>query len=176
MKRGEIYFINDEPFNKNRRGEMKSNHPAVIVSNDELNTDDNVRTVEIVYMTTKPQETLPTHIVINSALKPSTLLCEQVSTVSKDRLSQIKLGMLTLKELEAMDEALALSLGLVLPDMEYEGEETEETEEPETEIPEDKAVNVAEAILARVRAEAERDTYKQLYTDLLATITKGAAS
>lgn len=171
MKRGEIYFINDEPFNKNRKGEMKANHPAVIVSTDELNTDDNVRTVEIVYMTTKPQETLPTHVVINSALKPSTLLCEQVFTVSKDRLSQIVLGKLTLDELGAMDEALALSLGLTLPDTEYEGEETEE---PKTEIPEDRAANVAEAIIARVKAEAERDIYKQLYTDLLAKVTKGA--
>ena len=172
MKRGEIYFINDEPFNKNRKGEMKANHPAVIVSNDELNTDDSVRTVEIVYMTTKPQETLPTHVVINSALKPSTLLCEQVFTVSKDRLSQIVLGKLTLCELEAMDEALALSLGLAFPEIENESEETEELE-AETTV---EASKVAEAILARVKAEAERDIYKQLYTDLLEKVTKGAVS
>ena len=175
MKRGEIYFINKENPDRNRRGEMEANHPAVIVSNDELNNDSNVRTVEIVYMTTKPQETLPTHVVINSALKPSTLLCEQVFTVSKSRLGQIVLGKLTLKELEAMDEALALSLGLTLPSVECEGVESE-NEETETENSEDVAVNVAEAILARVKAEAERDIYKQLYTDLLEKITKGAVS
>ena len=180
MKRGEIYFINDEPYNKNRRGEMKANHPAVIVSSDELNEDADVRTVEVVYMTTLPQLNIPTHVAINSSLKPSTLLCEQVHTVSKDRLSQIKLGQLTLNELEAMDAALAFSVGLTnereetepSPD-EYQQIIKEMARNGELYVPEEEkpTLNIEAAL---IRAEAERDTYKQLYTDLLVTITKGA--
>lgn len=43
-------------------------------------------TVEVVYMTTKPKTDLPTHVYIESALRPSTLLCEQISTVSEERI------------------------------------------------------------------------------------------
>ena len=52
-------------------------------------------------MTTKPKTDLPTHVYIESALRPSTLLCEQISTVSEERIG--------VKEL---DVALAISLGM----------------------------------------------------------------
>ena len=60
--------------------------PAVIVSNDKNNANSN--TVEVVYMTTKPKTDLPTHVYIESALRPSTLLCEQISTVSEERIGE----------------------------------------------------------------------------------------
>ena len=83
--------------------------PAVIVSNDKNNAKSN--TVEVVYMTTKPKTDLPTHVYIESALRPSTLLCEQISTVSEERIGEW-IGELTESEVEDLDVALAISLGM----------------------------------------------------------------
>lgn len=58
-------------------------------------------------MTTKPKTDLPTHVYIESALRPSTLLCEQISTVSEERI-----GELTESEVQDLDIALAVSLGM----------------------------------------------------------------
>lgn len=83
--------------------------PAVIVSNDKNNAKSN--TVEVVYMTTKPKTNLPTHVYIESALRPSTLLCEQISTVSEGRIGEW-IGELTDDEVKELDVALAISLGM----------------------------------------------------------------
>lgn len=83
--------------------------PAVIVSNDKNNAKSN--TVEVVYMTTKPKTDLPTHVYIESALRPSTLLCEQISTVSEGRIGEW-IGELTDDEAKELDVALAISLGM----------------------------------------------------------------
>ncbi len=83
--------------------------PAVIVSNDKNNAKSN--TVEVVYMTTKPKTDLPTHVYIESALRPSTLLCEQISTVSEERIGEW-IGELTDDEVKELDVALAISLGM----------------------------------------------------------------
>ena len=80
-----------------------------IVSNDKNNANSN--TVEVVYMTTKPKTDLPTHVYIESALRPSTLLCEQISTVSEERIGEW-IGELTESEVQDLDIALAVSLGM----------------------------------------------------------------
>jgi len=81
MKRGQIYYVRSNY--REEGSEQRGGRPAVIVSNDKNNANSN--TVEVVYMTTKPKTDLPTHVYIESALRPSTLLCEQISTVSADR-------------------------------------------------------------------------------------------
>lgn len=62
-------------------------------------------------MTTKPKTDLPTHVYIESALRPSTLLCEQISTVSEERIGEW-IGELTDDEVKELDVALAISLGM----------------------------------------------------------------
>lgn len=62
-------------------------------------------------MTTKPKTDLPTHVYIESALRPSTLLCEQISTVSEERIGEW-IGELTESEVQDLDIALAVSLGM----------------------------------------------------------------
>lgn len=70
MKRGEIYYI--ESTYRETGSEQRGGRPAVIVSNDKNN--ENSEVVEVVYMTTKPKNDLPTHVFIRSALSPSTCL------------------------------------------------------------------------------------------------------
>ena len=66
MKRGEIYYI--ESTYRETGSEQRGGRPAVIVSNDKNN--ENSEVVEVVYMTTKPKNDLPTHVFIRSALSP----------------------------------------------------------------------------------------------------------
>lgn len=79
--RGEIYYI--MPTYQEQGCEQRAGRPAIIVSNDKGNQYSGI--VEVVYLTTQPKHDLPTHIDIKSAAKPSIALCEQISTISKDR-------------------------------------------------------------------------------------------
>jgi mRNA interferase MazF len=148
MRRGDIYYIARSY--QEDGSEQRGNRPAVIVSNDKNN--ERSGTVEVVYMTTKPKTSLPTHVTIRSASQPSTVLCEQVHTVCKDRVSCKKLGTVTDQELVAIDQALAISLGL-------------------------NSVNpvgdIVKTYSEMLRVQTERDVYRELYTDLLASLTKG---
>ncbi len=67
--------------------------------------------VEVVYLTTKKKTSIPTHVYINSAKKPSIALCEQIVTVCKSRL-QHYIGSITVAELRRIDRALSTSLGI----------------------------------------------------------------
>ena len=77
IKRGDIYFIRDT--RQSIGSEQKADRPAVIVSNDANNKHSGV--YEVVYMTTQPKTDLPTHFITSSALRTSTVLCEQISSV-----------------------------------------------------------------------------------------------
>lgn len=107
IRRGEIYYIssNFQSFGSEQTG----CRPGIIVSNDTGNKYSSL--VEVVYLTTKPKADLPTHVMINSAKRPSTALCEQVTTVSKDRITEY-LSQCTDAELKRIDEALMISLNL----------------------------------------------------------------
>lgn len=156
MKRGEIYFITNT--NRDEGNEIRGNRPAVIVSNDTINKHSGV--VEIVYTTTQPKKDLPTHVLTRSTLRPSTILCEQVHTVSTLRVGDY-LGELTEQELAAVDTALAISLNL-------------DFKQETTLTPLNLANPEPDAQL--VKLETERDLYRKLYSELLETITKGAIS
>lgn len=120
MKRGEIYYI--ESTYRETGSEQRGGRPAGIVSNDKNN--ENSEVVEVVYMTTKPKNDLPTHVFIRSALSPSTVLCEQVNSVSVKRIGTL-IGKLTKSELAAVDSALAISLGIDFMDPKPAAKEAE---------------------------------------------------
>ena len=173
MKRGEIYYINSI-FNE-VGSEQRAGRPAVIVSNDKNNEQSG--TVEIVYTTTRPKNDLPTHVLTRSTPAPSTILCEQITTVSKDRVETF-IGKLTDTELQLVENALAISLGLDFEkrdcpadckgaaqiNIELTDEELQaaaEKAKPESFLPED------DQSVELIKAETERDIYKKLYTELL---------
>lgn len=106
MKRGDIYFVVGGAA---VGSEQTANRPAVVVSNDIGNKFAPI--VEVVYLTTRKKAGLPTHVFIGSAPKPSIALCEQIVTVSKDRL-QRRIGRITAEEMNKIDKALGKSLGI----------------------------------------------------------------
>lgn len=107
MKRGEIYYI--APSLAVTGSEQGGGRPGIIVSNDIGNKHSAV--VEVVYTTTQNKRPLPTHVEIISTPRKSLALCEQIITVAKERVREY-VGKLSEKEMELVDRALAISLGL----------------------------------------------------------------
>lgn len=89
--------------------EQFADRPAVVVSNDENNKHSGV--IEVVYMTTQPKTDLPTHVTIRSTGRISTVLCEQVSSVSTERVNNY-IGQVSEQEMKNIDIALMISLQL----------------------------------------------------------------
>lgn len=106
MKRGDIYYIRKPDTYGDEIGKSR---PAIVVSNDVLNTTSGL--VEVVYLTTQPKRDLPTHAAITSSGVESTALCEQIDTVSL-RLVGAYCGTCTPEEMAAVDRALVASLDL----------------------------------------------------------------
>ena len=108
IKRGEMFYISRGGASYNG-SEQHADRPAVVVSNNKNNENSNV--VEVVYMTTQPKTDLPTHVTIRSTGRISTVLCEQVYSVSTERIGTY-IGEATDKEMENIDIALMISLQL----------------------------------------------------------------
>lgn len=107
--RGEIYYV--YPSGGGVGSEQSAGRPAIVVSNDKANQHSPV--IEMVYLTTQPKNSLPTHVDITSAERPSIALCEQVHSVSKSRLGGF-IAKCTDGEMAMIDGALCVSLGIEL--------------------------------------------------------------
>ena len=159
VKRGEIYYIEiPNPVGSEQAGAR----PALPARRDRIQRQNNEssNTVEVVYLTTALKTDLPTHATIRSTGKISTALCEQISTISTKRIGDYA-GRVTPQEQEAIDRCMMISLDLSAP--------VKAAENP-AEAPDANATPDYE----RAMIEAERDTYKTLYNDLLCKVLAGA--
>lgn len=145
--RGDIFYIMQGSY---VGSEQKSGRPGIIVSNDLANKHS--PNVSVVYLTSQEKKPLPTHVDVICKV-PSTALCENISTVSKERLSDF-ICSCTTSEMKAIDKALLISLGIEAPVVVGMG-----TQEIEVQ----KAVS---------EAEVERNLYKALYEHLLDKVMK----
>ena len=107
--RGEIYYV--YPSGGGVGSEQSAGRPAIVVSNDKANQYSPV--LEMVYLTTQPKNSLPTHVDITSAERPSIALCEQIHSVSKNRVGGF-IAKCTDREMAMIDGALCVSLGIEL--------------------------------------------------------------
>jgi len=189
--RGEIYYIHET---EGTGSEQTGGRPGIIISNDIGNEHSPV--VIIVYLTTQEKKTLPTHVKINTATRPSIALCEQIETIYKGRIGNY-IGQITDTEQKNIDKALAVSIGIatksgkfletwakayteefsssmaealesVVSELEFEKQE-EVTVEPEQN-------NRSEIHEEMIRLETERDIYKSLYMNLLSDLSGGRLS
>lgn len=155
-KRGEIFYI--ERAGDSYGSEQQAGRPAIVVSNDKNNEYSS--TLEVVYLTTQPKTELPTHIDIRSTKKNSIALCEQIHTVSAQRVGDF-VGNCSEYEMQMIDAALLISLGI---DFEKQQEESkQEAVKPETSKESGDVV---------VRLTTERDIYKALYEQMLERATR----
>lgn len=155
-KRGEIFYI--ERAGDSYGSEQQAGRPAIIVSNDRNNEYSS--TLEVVYLTTQPKTELPTHIDIRSTKKNSIALCEQVHTVSMQRVGDF-VGTCSEYEMQMIDAALMISLGLDFK---------QHQEEPKKDAPKTEPQKENGDVV--VRLTTERDIYKSLYEQMLERVAK----
>lgn len=199
IRRGEIFYI--------ARGgascgsEQYADRPAVVVSNDENNKHSGI--IEVAYLTTQPKTELPTHVTIRSTGRVSTVLCEQVTSVSVERVNNY-IGQVSEQEMKKIDIALMISLQLdgdskshkqynetikkqqeEIDGLKKEIEQVQqECDDRIAEIEQEAAVyveenrKVAESRESEdiIKVKTERDTYKQMYESLLEKIMRGGAA
>lgn len=144
--RGDIFYIMQGSY---VGSEQKSGRPGIIVSNDLANKHS--PNVEVVFLTSQEKKALPTHVEVIARV-PSIALCENIQTVSKERLSDF-IRSCTTSEMKAVDNALLCSLGIEAPSVVGGTQEIEVSK------------NVPEA-------EVERNLYKALYEHLLDKVMK----
>lgn len=171
------------------------------MSNDENNKHSG--TIEVAYLTTQPKTELPTHVTIRSTGRVSTLLCEQVTSVSVERVNNY-IGQVSEQEMKNIDIALMISLQLdgdskshkqynetikkqqeEIDGLKKEIEQVQqECDDRIAEIEQEAAVyveenrKVAESRESEniIKVKTERDTYKQMYESLLEKIMRGGAA
>lgn len=102
----------EETYSTSKKINQDTGRPAVIVSNNNINESQNM--VEVAYLVEKPNESLPTHAKVRCHL-PSTALCEQVVSVSKDRIDGF-IRTCTDEEIEKINKGLSISLGITESD------------------------------------------------------------
>lgn len=108
IQKGDIWYI-DQQDTRTTGTEIWSNRPAIIVSNDAVNSK--AEFCNVVYLTTSSKRDMPYHIPVLSNGKPAIALCEQIFAVDKRRIIS-KMGKLSDSELLEIDKALLFSLGI----------------------------------------------------------------
>lgn len=167
---GDIWYVEKGGYTGHEYG---GGRPAVVVSNNKCNQFSEC--IEVVYLTSKKKSELPTHVDVVCQVV-STALCEQVYTVSKDRLGNF-FRQCTKAEMQEIDEALKISLALNTYDITKEENETEANFEPDKYAEElEKRFEELDASHRKlsadcIRLSVERDIYKNLYESLLEKVT-----
>lgn len=107
--RGDIFYIEDNY--RTEGSEQRPGRPALVVSNNTGNYHSDI--VSIVWLTTAEKKPLQTHCNILSRV-PSIAICEQVVTISQNRLGEY-VRTATEAEMHEIDRCLMIALGLDLP-------------------------------------------------------------
>lgn len=113
IRRGEIYWVDWSP---GRGSEQDGRRPALVVQNDAGNGSASYPNTIVAAISTKGRD-IPLHVRLPrrkglGLRQTSFVKCEQILTVSKDRLSLESIGRISGAELCEVDSALLLSLAL----------------------------------------------------------------
>lgn len=113
IHRGDIFYF-DKGYTVGV--EQQGGRPGIIVSNDACNNSSEF--LLVCYLTTQPKTDLPTHVTVQCE-QSSTCLCEQIHTLSKEKMQNYYCSA-TSEEMAEIDKALIVTLGIdvnnVLPE------------------------------------------------------------
>jgi len=111
LHRGDVVLVRFDP---TRGSEIRKTRPAVVVSNEVACRLDAV--VQVVPLTSPPKRALrPFEASVDSGgtglAKPSRAVANQIRSIARQRIAR-RLGFLAADEIEALDRAVAIQLGL----------------------------------------------------------------
>lgn len=174
IKRGEIYWIEPNPYRPSVGSVQQPGRPGIVVSNDSNNLHAN--TFEIVYITTSPKKDLPTHCTIRSAISKSTALCEQINTVSIEQIGDF-IGECTTEEMDNVDICMTISLGIDLTkDVKKQDKSDTVRSTKDAALIKSMAEEIKNLTVQLARAEKGEELMKELYAQLLESRTKKRAT
>lgn len=109
IRRGEIYYADLSPVIGSEQGGLR---PVLVIQND-IGNKHSPTTIVAAITSKRDRSKMPTHVTINveGLRRKSVVLLEQLRTIDKSRVQE-KLAELDTQDVEQVDEALAISIGL----------------------------------------------------------------
>jgi mRNA interferase MazF len=111
MRRGEVWFAN---LNPTVGSETAKRRPVLIVSNDANNRAS--ATITVVPITSQVERVYPFEVALRKGAaglsKASKAQAQQIRTISRERISGKRVGLLSTEEMTQVDAALRLHLSL----------------------------------------------------------------
>ena len=184
FKRGDIFYVEKSGSRAMSSSNQPEGRPALIVSNDRFNETSDI--LEVVYLTYNPRNDLPTHVTIRQTTSESVAICEQVTSVHKERFISY-ISSATDDEMSSIDMALLISLDLNMGGSQVASTASQAAPEPipipspqpiappdtsrnwEEEYRSEKERHEAEIASLKaelIKARSEADIFKGLYTDM----------
>ena len=106
MQRGDVWWVNFDP---SIGGEIQKQRPALILSNDASNK--HLNRVQVIPLSTRTDRLYPSEVVVTINGKPHKAMADQLTTVSKLRLSN-RVGKLSAADIAQVERIVKLQLDL----------------------------------------------------------------
>ena len=106
MQRGDVWWVKFDP---SIGGEIQKQRPALILSNDASNK--HLNRIQVIPLSTRVERLYPSEVVITLNGKPHKAMADQLTTVSKLRLSN-RIGRLSPSDLAQVERIVKLQLDL----------------------------------------------------------------
>jgi mRNA interferase MazF len=113
VRRGRIYLVDLGPQNDLQQQGERRERPVLVVQNDLGNASADT-TIVVALSSKLPSKPYPFHVILPAEIlgRPGIIRCEQIWTVSLDRIDRRVLGECPPELMEQVEQALRHSLGL----------------------------------------------------------------
>jgi mRNA interferase MazF len=108
VRRGCVYWVDFEPVRGSEQGKTR---PALVIQNNLGNLTSST-TIVIPITSQVPSKRYPMHVHIAIEGRPAVILCEQIRTVSLERVDPRVVSELTPEQMREVGQAISHSLGL----------------------------------------------------------------